>query len=117
MKKYAVGSAILFFALLIVLPVTYSVNHSAYNPAPGKSLQRADGAPMPAPIPHQAIAIIADGAPMPAPIPHGTVSDNSLIADGAPMPAPIPHSGISLVADGAPMPAPIPHGIRIVVAA
>jgi len=70
MKKFAVAAAILSCALLIVLPVTYSVNHSAYNPASSQSLQQADGSPMPAPIPHPGISIVADGSPMPAPIPH-----------------------------------------------
>jgi len=77
MKKYALPVGISFFALLIVLPVTYSVNHAAYNPAPSQQTLQADGAPLPAPIPHTTIdsassasSLVADGAPLPAPIPH-----------------------------------------------
>jgi len=123
MKKYTVVAAISFFALLIVLPVTCSVNHSAYNPAVGQRIQQADGSPMPAPIPHTAVlsqSLVADGSPMPAPIPHTAVSSQSLVADGSPMPAPIPHatgngteSGSALIADGSPMPAPIPHALAV----
>jgi len=98
MKKYALPVGIPFFALLIVLPVTCSVNHAAYNPALNQQTLQADGAPLPAPIPHTAISsslLIADGAPLPAPIPHTTIdsasSASSLVADGAPLPAPIPH--------------------------
>jgi hypothetical protein len=95
MKKTAVLAGISFLGLLIVLPVTCFVNHSACNPIFNNHALQADGAPMPAPIPHTKISIIADGAPMPAPIPHPTIknaiSSSFLIADGAPMPAPIPH--------------------------
>ena len=95
MKKYALLAGISFFALLIVLPVTRSVNQTTYNPALNQQTLQADGAPLPAPIPHTAISstpLIADGAPLPAPIPHTTINGAStLIADGAPLPAPIPH--------------------------
>jgi hypothetical protein len=101
MKKYALLAGISFFALLIVLPVTCSVNHAAYNPALSLQTLQADGAPLPAPIPHTAISsstLTADGAPLPAPIPHTTIN-------GAPS-----SSTLTLIADGAPLPAPIPHG-------
>jgi hypothetical protein len=105
MKKYALPVGISFFALLIVLPVTRSVNHAAYNPALSQQPLQADGAPLPAPIPHTAILnspLMADGAPLPAPIPHTTInsapSASTLVADGAPLPAPIPHeNGLLLV--------------------
>jgi hypothetical protein len=105
MKKYALLAGISFFALLIVLPVTCSVNHAAYNPALSQQTLQADGAPLPAPIPHTATSsspLIADGAPLPAPIPHTAINSapaaSSLVADGAPLPAPIPHgNGNTLV--------------------
>jgi len=77
MKKYSVFTGISFLALLIVLPVTCFVNHGVYNPAFSMQTIRADGSPLPAPIPH----IVVNTAP----------SASTLIADGSPLPAPIPH--------------------------
>lgn len=99
MKKYAVFFGISFLALLIVLPVTCSVNHAIYNPAFNQRTLGADGSPLPAPIPHTTLAtptFMADGSPLPAPIPHTFLntapSVSTLVADGSPLPAPIPHA-------------------------
>jgi hypothetical protein len=104
MKKIAFAAAVAVTCLAILLPVICSVNQLVAIPASLPLLDRADGAPMPPPIPHS-YSFAADAN-----------TDSSLVADGAPMPPPIPHifitnpSGDSLlVADGAPMPPPIPH--------
>jgi len=108
MKKIVLAAAVAVTCFAILLPVISSVNLLVTIPASQPALYRADGAPMPPPIPHS-IGLVTDSS-----------SDSSLVADGAPMPPPIPHSiGLvtdsssdsSLVADGAPMPPPIPHSI------
>jgi hypothetical protein len=105
MKKIVLAAAVAVTCFAILLPVICSVNQLVAIPASLPLLDRADGAPMPPPIPHSYgfaadansdSSLAADGAPMPPPIPHISVTnpsdDSLLIADGAPMPPPIPHS-------------------------
>jgi hypothetical protein len=108
MKKIVLAAAVAVTSLAILLPVICSVNLLVTIPTSQPVFYRADGAPMPPPIPHS-IGSVTDSS-----------NDSSLVADGAPMPPPIPHSigsvtdssnDSSLVADGAPMPPPIPHSI------
>lgn len=76
MKKTAFVLAVSTLAALIVLPVTHSVNQFADKaPAIGQTF-RADGDPMPPPVPK--------------PMPPGGAIDPTLRADGDPMPPPVP---------------------------
>src|ERR1700676_897340 len=86
MKKIVLAAAVAVTCFAILLPVISSVNLLVTIPASQPALYRADGAPMPPPIPHS-IGLVTDSS-----------SDSSLVADGAPMPPPIPHS-IGLVTD------------------
>ncbi len=74
MKKTGLVLAICTLALLIVLPAISSVNDTTSNLTLRDRALRADGDPMPPPIP-----------------PKPTFSEmNTLVADGDPMPPPIP---------------------------
>lgn len=89
MKKTALALAVTALAVLIVLPVVHSVNLSADKPGAIVPTLRADGWPLPLPIPPgQAGTLVADGWPLPLPIPPGQVE--TLVADGWPLPLPIP---------------------------
>lgn len=89
MKKIALALAVSGLAVLIVLPVIHSVNLSAGTPAAIVPTLRADGWPLPLPIPpSQTGALVADGWPLPLPIPPGQAG--TLVADGWPLPLPIP---------------------------
>ena len=99
MKKLALAVAGLLACLTILLPVVGSCNHSNAIPGSEPALYRADGWPMPPPIPpyngltNTDPLLVADGWPMPPPIPPYNGLSNSdplLIADGWPMPPPIP---------------------------
>jgi hypothetical protein len=78
MKKIVLAAAVAVTCLAILLPVICSVNQFVTTPDSLPFLYRADGAPMPPPIPHSSITNSSGGG--------------SLVADGAPMPPPIPHS-------------------------
>ena len=69
MKNTALFLAICIFALLIVLPATYSVNNATSNTVLMDRALRADGDPM-SPFPPKPPAsflntLVADGDPMP----------------------------------------------------
>jgi hypothetical protein len=108
MKRIVLAAAVAVACFAILLPVISSVNPLVTTSPSQPAVYRADGAPMPPPIPHSN-SFIADSS-----------ADSVLAADGAPMPPPIPHSNSFiadssadsvLTADGAPMPPPIKHAI------
>ena len=89
MKKTTLAVAVSVFAVLMVLPVVRSVKLSAGKPVTIDRTLRADGWPLPPPIPpSQGGTLVADGWPLPPPIPPSQV----LVADGWPLPPPIPPS-------------------------
>ncbi|GAC1619114.1 MAG: hypothetical protein PVS2B2_02920 [Candidatus Acidiferrum sp.] len=112
MKNIYVLAGAVLIALLMLLPLTLSVNHlNAAHPT-NLGAQRflagvfthqktlsGDGAPLPYPR-----ILVADGAPLPYP--------RILVADGAPLPYPR-----ILVADGAPLPYPrfVEQGYNLMV--
>ena len=53
MKKVAILCVLSLFALLIVLPITSSVNQAVGNPVLNNGTLRAEGAPMPPLPPHR----------------------------------------------------------------
>ncbi len=65
MKKTILAVAVCVLAILIVLPVTLSVNHFAGNQATGGTLA-ADGWPLPGPH-SSSSTLVADGWPLPGP--------------------------------------------------
>ncbi len=65
MKKPVALAVLSLSALLIVLPVICSVNHSTSNPAPRNDVLRADGWPVPPFPPQSAETLVADGWPVP----------------------------------------------------
>ena len=69
MKKIAVLAALSLLALLIVLPITSSVNETVSNPVLYNGTLRADGYPIP-PLPPKKLhsdstSLVADGYPIP----------------------------------------------------
>jgi hypothetical protein len=97
-------------AVLMLLPVSASVNTTAGKLQPHGATLNADGSPMP-PYPPQAIAaspvVIADGSPMPPYPPQRKTATSVVVADGSPMPPYPPQAQIVspvLSADGSPMP-------------
>jgi hypothetical protein len=95
MKKVALAVVVSFFAVLMLLPVSGSVNNAPVQfSAPHSSLQ-ADGAPIP-PLPPHAVKAVTldaqDGGPIPPLPPHSFASDMNLSADGAPIPPLPPHA-------------------------
>lgn len=76
MKKTAFVLATSALAALILLPVVHSVNRFAGKVPMMDRTFRADGDPMPPPVPK--------------PIPPGGTIDPTLRADGDPMPPPVP---------------------------
>ncbi|HVS88424.1 MAG TPA: hypothetical protein VHF01_09420 [Candidatus Acidoferrum sp.] len=69
MKKVAVLAALSLLALLIVLPITSSVNQTVGNPVLNNGTLRADGNPGP-PLPPKKLhrdftSLVADGNPGP----------------------------------------------------
>jgi hypothetical protein len=83
MKKIVLAAAVAVTCFAILLPVISSVNLTVTTPPSQPAGYRADGAPMPPPIPHSNAFTVNSSA------------DAVLAADGAPMPPPIPHSGSS----------------------
>jgi hypothetical protein len=77
-KKNLYASAALLFAVLMVLPVTGSVNNSAGNLSNPNKVILADGSPIP-PLPPYAFdsntSIVADGSPIP-PLPPYVLASN-----------------------------------------
>ncbi len=74
MKKTALVLAISALTLLIVLPAISSVKNPTSNLAMKDRALRADGEPLPPPIPPKATfsevsPVVADGEPLPPPIP------------------------------------------------
>jgi hypothetical protein len=65
MKKLVTLAVLSLSALLIVLPVIFSVNHSTSNSAPSNGVLRADGQPLPPFPPLLAETLVADGQPLP----------------------------------------------------
>ncbi len=120
MKKTTLVMTVSVLTILMVLPVIGSVNTLAGKPTMIDRTLRADGAPLPPPIPPQsslmdAETLVADGAPLPPPIPpqSSLMDAKTLVADGAPLPPPIPPQSSlmdakTLVADGAPLLPPRP---------
>jgi hypothetical protein len=91
LKKAALVVAVFAFAVLMVLPVTRSVNLSAGKPVTIDRTLSADGSPIP-PFPPKPFAMdtgtfVADGSPIP-PFPPQLVSmdASTLMADGSPIP-------------------------------
>ena len=67
MKKVAIVSVLSVFALLIVRPITSSVNQTVGNPVLNNGTLRADGYPIP-PLPklhRDSTSLVADGYPIP----------------------------------------------------
>ena len=75
MKKIVFVLAVSALAALIVLPAVHSVNHLTGKATVIDRSLRADGDPMPPPVPK--------------PLPPGAI-DPTLRADGDPMPPPVP---------------------------
>ena len=69
MKKVAIVSVLSVFALLIVRPITTSVNHTVGNPVLNNGTLRADGYPIPPPkkLHRDSSSLLADGYPIPPP--------------------------------------------------
>jgi hypothetical protein len=93
MTKVAVICVLSLFALLIVLPITSSVNQAVGNPVLNNGTLRADGTPGPGLPPKKQLhststSLVADGTPGPGLPPkkqlHST--STSLVADGTPGP-------------------------------
>src|SRR5258708_30148170 len=102
MTKVAVICVLSLFALLIVLPITSSVNQTVGNPVLDHRTLRADGYPGP-PLPRlhrDSTSLVADGYPGP-PLPRLHRDSTSLVADGYPgPPLPLLHrDSTSLLAD------------------
>jgi hypothetical protein len=70
MKKVAIIWMFSLFALLIILPVTSSVNPIPGNPTLENGTLRADGYPLPPPVRlrRDSTSIVADGYPLPPPV-------------------------------------------------
>lgn len=67
MKKVAILCVLLLFALLIVRPITSSVNQTVGNPVLNNGTLRADGYPIP-PLPKlrpDSTSLVVDGYPIP----------------------------------------------------
>jgi len=69
MKKVAILCVLSLFALLIVRPITSSVNQTVGNPVLNNGTLRADGTPLPLPkkLHRDSTALVADGTPLPLP--------------------------------------------------
>ncbi len=69
MKKIAFLAALSLLALLIVLPITSSVNQTVGNPVLDHRALRADGYPLPPPkkLHLDSTSLVADGYPLPPP--------------------------------------------------
>src|SRR6266581_2542640 len=117
LKKTTLVMTVSILTILMVLPVIGSVNTLAGKPTMIDRTLRADGAPLPPPIPPQsssmeANVLVADGGPLPPfPPQPSSMEVNVLVADGGPLP-PFPPQPSSmevnvLVADGGPLP-PLP---------
>ena len=93
MKRDAFLVLLLAMSLLMLLPVTGSVNITPSDHPTATSVLMASGSPGPAPVPSGIGStqpkLIASGSPGPAPVPH-TIPEPSLIASGSPGPAPVP---------------------------
>ncbi len=70
MKKVALICVLSLFALLIVLPITSSVNQTVGNPVLNNGTLRADGFPIPPPVKlhRNSTSLVADGFPIPPPV-------------------------------------------------
>jgi hypothetical protein len=91
LKKTTLAVAVSVLAFLMVLPIVRSVNLTAGKPVTIDRTLRADGWPLPPPIPPSlAGTLVADGWPLPPPIPPSLAG--TLVADGWPLPPPIPPS-------------------------
>src|SRR5260370_37448818 len=90
MKKVALICVLSLFALLIVLPITSSVNQAVGNPVLNNGTLRADGFPIPPPVKlhRNSTSLVADGFPIPPPVKLHRTS-TSLVADGFPIPPPV----------------------------
>lgn len=69
MKKVAILCVLLLFALLIVRPITSSVNQTVGNPVLNNGTLRADDYPIPPPkkLHRDSSSLLADGYPIPPP--------------------------------------------------
>jgi hypothetical protein len=98
-KKALPVVVISFLAVLILLPVTGSVNNTASNLAFDKTFY-TDGSPVPPLPPHSKSlhsTVVADGSPVPPLPPHNVTSEPTLSADGSPVPPLPPHFGFDLL--------------------
>ncbi len=70
MKKVALICVLSLFALLIVLPITSSVNQAVGNPVLNNGTLRVDGFPIPPPVKlhRNSTSLVADGFPIPPPV-------------------------------------------------
>lgn len=83
-KLYIIS--VLALAGLIVAPVIEYVNYD-------KTVNVAEGSPLPAPVPRPPAAkavTVAEGSPLPAPVPRPPATDAVTVAEGSPLPAPVP---------------------------
>jgi hypothetical protein len=91
MRNVVVFLGLTLLAVLILLPVTRSVNAPVGNPILDKGSVQADGTPLP-PFPPKkprasSIIVVADGTPLP-PFPPKKPRSSSItiVADGTPLP-------------------------------
>lgn len=119
MKKVLLLAVLSSLAVLMLLPVSASVNTTAGKLLLHGNTLNADGSPMPPYPPHAKTTtptLVVDGSPMPPYPPHKTAAP-IVVADGSPMPPYPPHAKTAasiLIADGSPMPPYPPHfGIEV----
>jgi len=106
-KKTLLLVVISSLAVLMLLPVSGSVNTTGGKLQVNSVTLSADGSPIP-PYPPQATApvVVADGSPIPPYPPQRTTATPVVIADGSPIPPYPPQKTVSsvIVADGSPIP-------------
>jgi hypothetical protein len=107
-KKTLLFVVISSLAVLMLLPVSASVNTTAGKLQVNSTTLNADGSPIP-PYPPQATTtpvVVADGSPIPPYPPQSTTAAPVVIADGSPIPPYPPQKTITpvIVADGSPIP-------------
>jgi hypothetical protein len=98
MKKNLIAVAFSLFVVLMVLPVTGSVNNTPGKLFAPHTALLADGNPIP-PMPPYGITsvsfVAADGNPIPPMPPYGKTSSSLIAADGNPIPPMPPYSRTS----------------------
>jgi hypothetical protein len=95
MKKVPLAVVVSFFALLMLLSVSGSVNNTQFQFSTPHSFLQADGAPVPPLPPHGAELFTLDakdGAPIPPLPPRAFARDVNLSVDGGPISPFPPHA-------------------------